>query len=151
MRNGEFDFRIDELLNVRTTNLGGFDFGDTDDLNGAETSTMTGSHVHVETLNGFNTTHGTELLVHVVGPGTRIVTQPDAKVFDLQGLLFADDGAGDDFSGGTFNLLQLTEEVEETGLGDDFVSSENAHLVKLGSSFLLSRELTSNNLILKHF
>ena len=151
MGNGEFNLGINELLNVRTTDLGSFNFGDTDDLDGTETGTMTGSHVHVKTLDSFNTAHGTELLVHVVGAGTRIVTQPNTKVLNLHGLLFAYRGTTDDFAGRALGLLQLAEEVEETGFGDDFVGSEDAHLVELGSGFLLGWELTTNDLILEHF
>lgn len=150
MGNGEFDLGIDELLNVRTTNLGSFDFSNTNDLDGTETGTMTGSHIHVEALNGFNTAHGTELLVHVVGTRARIITQPDTKVLDLQGSLLTDSSAADNLTSGTLDLLELTQEVEETGFGDDFVGSEDAHLVKLRSGFLFRRKFTSNDLILEH-
>jgi hypothetical protein len=34
-------------------------------------------------LDSFNTTHSTVFLVHVVGTGTRIVTDPDTEVLDL--------------------------------------------------------------------
>ena len=150
MRNGEFNLGIDELLNVRTTNLGSFDFSNTDDLDGTETGTMTGSHVHVEGLNGFNTAHGTELLVHVVGTGTGIVTQPNTEILNLHGLLFGDRSAADNFTGGTLNLLELAQKVEETRFGNDFVGSEDAHLVELRSGILLGRKFTTDNLILEH-
>ena len=52
-----------------------------------ETSTVTGSHVLVQRLDGVRTAKLTELLVHVVGTGTRVVTDPDTEVLDLQGLL----------------------------------------------------------------
>ena len=51
---------------------------------------MTGSHVLVEGLNGVGTAHLTELLVHVVGAGARVVTQPDTEVLDLGGTLLGD-------------------------------------------------------------
>ena len=41
-------------------------------------------------LNSLNTTHGTVFLVHVVGTGTRIVTDPDTKVLDLFRTLLGD-------------------------------------------------------------
>lgn len=150
MRNGEFNLGINELLNVRTTNLRSFDFSNTNDLDGTETSTVTSSHVHVQALNSFDTAHRTELLVHVMSTRTRIITQPNTEVLDLHGLLLADDGAGDDLTSSALGLLQLTEEVEEAGFGDDFVGSEDAHLVELRSGFLFSRELATNNLILEH-
>ncbi len=56
----------------------------------AETGTVTGSHVLVESLDGLSAGHLTELLVHVVGTGTRIVTDPDTKVLDLFRTLLRD-------------------------------------------------------------
>ena len=55
-----------------------------------ETRTVAGSHVLVERLDGVRTAELTELLVHVVRSGTRVVTEPDAEVLDLQGLLLVD-------------------------------------------------------------
>ena len=52
-----------------------------------EAGTMPGSHILVEALDGVSTSEFTELLVHVVGTGTRVVTDPDTEVLDLQGLL----------------------------------------------------------------
>lgn len=51
---------------------------------------MTGSHVLVEGTDGIRTTELTELLVHVVGSGARVITEPDTEVLDLQGLLLMD-------------------------------------------------------------
>ena len=51
---------------------------------------MTGSHVLVESLNGVHPAHLTELLVHVVGAGARVVTDPDTEVLDLGGALLVD-------------------------------------------------------------
>ncbi len=51
---------------------------------------MAGSHVLVERLDGVRTAELTELLVHVVGSGTRVITEPDTEVLDLQGLLLVD-------------------------------------------------------------
>ena len=52
-----------------------------------ETCTVASSHVLVEGLDGISTRELTELLVHVVGARTRVITEPDTKVLDLQGLL----------------------------------------------------------------
>lgn len=52
----------------------------------AEARTMPGSHVLVKTLDCISTGEFTELLVHVVGSGTRVVTEPDTEVLDLQRL-----------------------------------------------------------------
>lgn len=55
-----------------------------------EAGTVPGGHVLVEGLDGIGTTELTELLVHVVRAGTRVVTDPDTEVLDLQGLLLRD-------------------------------------------------------------
>ena len=150
MSERELDLGIQELLNVGTTDLGGSQFSNTDDLDGAEAAAVTSSQVHVAGLDGFSTAQSAVFLVHVVGTGTGVVAQPDTEVLDLHGLLFADDGAGDDFTGGTLDLLELTQEVEEAGLGDDFVNSEDAHLVELRSGVLFRRQLTTDDLIFEH-
>jgi len=49
-----------------------------------------GSHVLVEALDSVGTRELTEFLVHVMCTGTRVVTDPDAKVLDLYGPPFVD-------------------------------------------------------------
>lgn len=51
---------------------------------------MSSSHVLVECLDGIRTREFAELLVHVVRARTGIVTQPNAKVLDLQRFLLVD-------------------------------------------------------------
>ena len=55
-----------------------------------EAGTVAGGHVGVEGLDGIRPRHLTVLLVHVVGTGPRVVTEPDAEVLDLQGVLLLD-------------------------------------------------------------
>jgi hypothetical protein len=55
-----------------------------------EAGAMPGSHVLVQALDGISAAEVTELLVHVVGTRAGVVTEPDAEVLDLQGLLFVD-------------------------------------------------------------
>ena len=52
-----------------------------------EARTMPGGHILVEALDSIGSRKFTELLVHVMRPGARIVTQPNAEVFHLQGFL----------------------------------------------------------------
>ena len=59
-------------------------------VDGPEACTMPGRHVLIKALNSICPREFTELLVHVVGSRARVVSQPDAKVFDLQRLLFVD-------------------------------------------------------------
>jgi len=58
----------------------------------AETGTVAGSHVLVQSLDGLGTAHLTELLVHVVGTGAGVVADPDTEVLDLKGALLVDLG-----------------------------------------------------------
>jgi hypothetical protein len=98
---------------------------------------------------------------HVVGARSRVVSEPDGEVLHLQGLLLVDlfpivnqtskhsrlcdpqsvavanrthDVEGDDLSVGLLDLLELTEVVPESGLGDDVVGSEDAHAAGEGSA-----------------
>lgn len=59
-------------------------------MDGAEAGTVTGSHVLVQRVDGISSAELTELLVHVVGAGARVVTQPDTEVLDLGGTLLGD-------------------------------------------------------------
>lgn len=96
----------EELLDVRTTDgLGALDLNDLEDLqagiskngrdgcwyktyvNRPEARTVTGGHVLVESLDGVGSRHLAVLLVHVVGAGAGVVTDPDTEVLDLEGAL----------------------------------------------------------------
>lgn len=56
-------------------------------MNRTEASTVPGGHVLVEALDSIGAREFTEFLVHVVCTGTRIITDPDAKILDLHRLL----------------------------------------------------------------
>lgn len=51
---------------------------------------MTGGHVLVESIDSVGAGHLTVLLVHVVGTGARVVSDPDTEVLDLLGTLLVD-------------------------------------------------------------
>ena len=55
-----------------------------------EAGSVTGGHVLVEGIDGLRPGHLAVLLVHVVGAGARIVTDPDTEVLDLLGALLVD-------------------------------------------------------------
>ena len=59
-------------------------------VDGAEAGTVTGGHVLVKGIDRVGTAHLTELLVHVVGAGARVVADPDAEVLDLERALLVD-------------------------------------------------------------
>jgi len=56
----------------------------------AETGTVPSSHVLVHALDSIGASELTVLLVHVVGAGARVVTDPDTEVLDLEGVLLVD-------------------------------------------------------------
>lgn len=56
-------------------------------MNRAEAGTVPGSHVLVEALYSVGTRELAEFLVHIMCTRTRVVTEPDAKVLDLQRFL----------------------------------------------------------------
>merc|ERR1719234_2827084 len=58
-----------------------------DDLDGVSPGPVSGSHVTVALSDGRVDSQVPVLAVHVVGSGTRVVPQPNAKVLDLQGIL----------------------------------------------------------------
>jgi hypothetical protein len=51
---------------------------------------MSGGHVLVESLDGIGSGHLTVLLVHVVGTGAGVVSNPDTEVLDLEWALLGD-------------------------------------------------------------
>jgi hypothetical protein len=55
-----------------------------------ETGTVASRHVLIKRFYGVRASELTELLVHVVRSGARIVTNPYAKILHFQGLLFVD-------------------------------------------------------------
>lgn len=88
---GELEAGGHELLHVRTLDVVRLlDLGDLEDVDRSETGTVAGSHVLVERLSGLRARKRTELLVHVVGARSRVVSQPDGEVLDLEGLLLVD-------------------------------------------------------------
>jgi hypothetical protein len=138
-------------------------------VNGAEAGTVAGSHVLVQGFDGVGSAEFTELLVHVVGAGARVVTDPDTEVLDLGRTLLGDlcdalvssyvsratsilgytyDVEADDFTVGLLDLLQLGEEVPETRLGHNCVRGEDAHAVQLGRRVRLGRQVTPDDLVL---
>ena len=53
-------------------------------MNGPKTSSMSSSHVRIQSLDSIRPRHLTILFVHVVGAGARVISNPDTKVLDLQ-------------------------------------------------------------------
>lgn len=117
-------------------------------MDGAEAGTVAGSHVLVQRVDSGGSRQLTVLLVHVVSTGSRVVSDPDTEVLDLQGVLLVDLVERDDLAVGLLDLLELGQEVPEAGLGDNVVGSEDTHAVELRGGVGLVGEEAPNNLVL---
>lgn len=116
-------------------------------VNGPKTGTMSSRHILVEGFDGVGAAHLTVLLVHVVSAGAGIVSDPDAKVLDLEGALLVDDVQRDDLAVGLLDLSQLHEEVPEAGLGDHGVGSEDSHAVQLRGRVGIRGQVAPDDLV----
>lgn len=110
------------------------------------TSAVAGSHVAVALGDSGTDGQVTVLAVHVVGTGTGIVTQPDSEVLDLQRRLLGDLLEGHDLAGRLLELVQLTQEVPETGLGHNVIRGEDPHFVHSRVGLLVGGQLAANHL-----
>lgn len=135
-------------------------------MDGPEASTVAGGHVRVQSLNSVGSAHLPVLLVHVVGAGTRVVSEPDAEVLDLLRVLLVDllacknfrqtkrfkmgstNGLDtDNLASSLLDLPQTAQEVPETGLGDRLVGGEDGHAVHGGGRVGLRGQVAPDNLI----
>jgi hypothetical protein len=114
----------------------------------SESSTVAGGHVGVERVDSIGSRQLAVLLVHVVGTGAGVVSDPDTEVLDLQGVLLVDLVEGNDLAVGLLDLLELHQEVPEARLGNDLVGGKDSHAVELGGGVGLAREVAPNDLVL---
>jgi len=92
MREREFEVLGDQLLDVWPSDVVRVgDFHHFENMDAPEPGTMSRRHVLVERLDGISAAHLSVFLVHVVGAGAGVVTDPDAKVLDLERSLLVDD------------------------------------------------------------
>ena len=146
VREGEAELGGKELLDVRAADVGSLlNLSNLEDVNRGETGTVTGSHVLVHGLDSLGAGQRTVLLVHVVGTGSRVVSEPDTKVLDLERPLLVDGVDGNDLTGGLLHLPELSNEVPEARLGNDGVLGEDPHPVELGSRLLLGGKVTADH------
>lgn len=82
-----------------------------------------------------------------MGSRTRVVSQPDAEVLDLQRSLLVLALDGDDFTGCLLELAELTQEVPEAGLRDDVVGGEDDHSEEGRILVLLRRQFAADDLV----
>ena len=116
------------LLNQRPTSLAGGHRFNTDDLDAVSPGTMTGTHIAVALGDSRGHSQVAVLTVHVVGTGTGVVPQPDAKVLDFQGLLLHDFFHTDNLAGSFLELPQLTQKVPKPSLRRYLLETHFKHL-----------------------
>lgn len=148
---GERELQVlgNQLLDVGALDVGGLlDLNNTEDVDGPETGTVAGSHVRVQGLDGIGSGQLSVLLVHVVSARARVVSQPDTEVLDLLGVLLVDRLDADDLTGGLLDLLETTQEVPVTGLGDRLVRGEDGHPVHGRGRVGLGGQVAANDLVL---
>jgi len=148
---GERELQVlgNQLLDVGALDVGGLlDLNNTEDVDGPETSTVAGSHVRVQGLDSIGSGQLSVLLVHVVSARARVVSQPDAEVLDLLGVLLVDSLDANDLTGSLLDLLETTQEVPVTGLGDRLVRGEDGHPVHGWGRVGLGGQVAANDLVL---
>lgn len=122
-------------------------FNNLKDVNGSESRSVSGGHVLVKGLDSTSSSNVSELLVHVVGTGSRVVSDPDTEVLDLGRSLFMNLANRNDFTSSLLNSSELGQKVPESRLGNNSVRSKDSHSVELGLRIDLARELSSDDLI----
>lgn len=143
----ELESGLQQLPDVRPLDvLLLLNLGNSQDLDAPESGSVSGGHVLVQGLDSGGSAQLSELLVHVVGTGSRVVSEPDTEVLDLQGLLLVDGVDGNDLSRCLLDLFELSQEVPESGLGDDLVGSEDPHSAARIAQRCSVLEVTENSL-----
>jgi hypothetical protein len=85
VRQGEGDIVIVHLLSQRSLGISSLDALYLHDLNAMSSSPVSGGHVTVALCHCPCSAHIAVFSVHVVGAGTRIVSDPDSEVLDFCG------------------------------------------------------------------
>lgn len=144
----EFEAFGDELLDVWSLDVVGLgEFDNLEDVDAPKSGTVAGSHILVQSLDGLGAAHLSVLLVHVVGAGPGIVTDPDTEVLDLQRAFLVDDVDSDNLSVRLLDLAQLHQKVPEARLGDHGVGCEDAHAVQLRGRVRVGGQVTPDHLV----
>lgn len=144
----ELEVRNQKLSNVLSLDIISLlQFNNLEDVNGSESRSVSGSHVLVEGLDSTSSSNVSELLVHVVGTRSRVVSDPDTEVLNLGRSLFVDLANGNNLTSSLLNSSELGQKVPESRLGNNSVRGKDSHSVELGLRIDLARELSSDDLI----
>ena len=96
------------------------------DLNATSFSSVSTSHLSDHLLNLTVQGNVTVLLVHIVGIGSGVVSQPDSVVVNFSRVLFEDFYLSQNFSSGFLLFVDTFHEVPEFGSLQNSVLSEDS-------------------------
>lgn len=137
--------KLSDVLSLDISGL--FNLSNLQDVDGSKSSSVSSGHVLVQSLDGSDSADVSDFLVHVVGTGSGVVSDPDAEVLDLGWVSFVDLVDGDNFTGSSLDLVQFLQEVPVTGLGNDLVWSKDSHSEQLWFWNGFSGQTTADNLV----
>ena len=132
-------------------------------MNRPKASPVPSRHVLVKSLDCGGAGQLSVLLVHVVGAASRVVSDPDTKVLDLKGVLLVNltnvsfyqvvghvstyRVDGDNLTRGLLDLLQTSQEVPVSRLGDNLVRGKDTHAVQSRRRVRLGRQMPADDLV----
>ena len=122
--------------------------GSADDGDGIGGSAVVAGHFGVELADSAVEGDIAVLLVHVVVARAGLIPQHNAEGLDMGGLALEDLVDGQDLSLGALGLELAAKMVPELGLGDDFISGEEADDIDLGTSLCIGRHLAAEHEVL---
>lgn len=146
VRERELDVVVVELSSVFSSAIRRINFLDTNDLNASITSSVTGSHLGVELVNGSGQRRIAELFVHIMSTTATVVSEPHTVILNIRSLLLEDLVDSKNLSSGLLQLVDLMKEIPKSGFRSDGIRGEHSHSVNFGIRILLRWDFTSNNL-----
>lgn len=147
----ELEVLLDELAEVVALDVVGLlELHNLQDMNAAKAGAVATGHILVECLDGICARQLTELFIHIVGSGARVVAQPDTEVLHLGRAFFVDLVNRHDLTVGLLNTAQALQEVPEARLRDNDVWCEDAHAVELRLWRRLGGQMAADHLVLVH-
>lgn len=107
---------------------------------------VTCSHIPITLCHSSRHTQVPIFPVHVMCSRSRVITQPDTKILNLNRCLLSDLFQRNNLTRRLFELFQLTQEIPETRLGHNHIRGEDPHFVERSSLLLLCGQLAPDHL-----
>jgi len=137
---GETDASVVERNNCLSLDIANFQHAGSDNLDGLSSGTVLTGKVDVKLRNGTGESVSAVLLVHVDGVSAGLVSENNAVVLDVIGILLEDLACGNDFTLDLADLVLALHVIPELGASENGIASEDAHSVKLGIGILFAWE-----------